>query len=304
MFKKIISLFLLSLAGVVLAACGASSPSTSSAGGAAPTIKSGTAITMAVNFPIRNVMPNALISASTNTLNITITDSANPALTVGSGTITAPVVGGTASTTIYLNVSTSYAGPIDIDVISKDNLTNLLGDVKLSSKTVVPQVNNSFAVTLAEKGQGMLIASGPVLTAPDGSTYQITKVFLSLGNLTATWPMTYDLGIEANVTPVAASSSYIAQSYASTYAIPITTSIFNGLASWNVPVAVPNNPASFNVYTLTLNFNDLTNNPTLTGAILVNTASASITGLPRTNAWSNNVGPSTIASTGVTVIVN
>lgn len=319
---------------LALNGCGANSPAGSSvtANNPAPNLPplaTKTGVSLSVNFPLRNTPAaglNGLLSANTTIVDINVYDGAYVRL-IGSGSVTAPIAGGPASSTVLLNVSNTYTGPISIQVVSYGNASRSrwLGDVRLTGKTLAPLANNPFQVTMVQNdGQGFLIAStasSPVVVAPDGSKYQITKVFFLPYGLSQ-----YNMCVESYVKPSnPLVAPYIGVNYASTFSINSAWTnnwiAGAGLGAWwvqpygNVQGAVEDSTAyslvqfnspqtvSGNLYAFSLNFSDMTNNPSLSIVTAANTASASVANPLVRQAWTNGITPSQ-ASTGVSVVVN
>lgn len=258
----IITLFALSIS---LFGCGVNAPTGASGFGSPAGIPGPSGISFSAVFPTRSATAvpglNALISASTTTIKISIHDSAGNILNNSSVT--------PASPSIMIPV-TGYTGAVKVYITSYDSVGGLTAS-HIHDASIYSGMTTPISVALVEFRQGVTTIPGaPLLMAPDRSSYTLNDLFL------APTGTSYQLGIKA--TKAAAGGFHLStQNLDQTTpngTNPPNTQLFVVNDTLSFPIDVPNAAKTvWNRYQININFmNGLnqtpTNTPTITGTFV------------------------------------
>lgn len=262
----IITLFVLSIS---LFGCGVSSPTGANGfGSPAAGIPGPSGISFSAVFPTRSTTTatgiNALISASTATIKISIHDSAGNILNNSSVT--------PASPSIMIPV-TGYTGSVKVYITSYDSAGNITAS-HIHDASIYANMTTPISVALVEFSQGVAGIAGVTLRAPDYSLYTLTDLFLASSGTS------YQLGIKANKA-VAAGFHLSTQNVDQTTpngTNPPNTQLFVLNDTLSFPIDVPNaSKTVWNRYQININFMNgagqggtiiPTNTPNITGTFV------------------------------------
>ncbi len=262
----IIILFVLSIS---LFGCGVSSPTGANGfGSPAAGIPGPSGISFSAVFPVRSATApaglNALISANTTIIKISIRDSAGNVLSNSSVT--------PASPSIMIPV-TGYTGAVKVYITSYDAVGGLTAS-HIHDASIYANMTTPISVALVEFRQGIAGIAGVTLRAPDYSLYTLNDLFL------APTGTSYQLGIKA--TKAAAAGFHLStQNLDQTTANgtnPPNTQIFVVNDTLSFPIDVPNaSKTVWNRYQININFMNgaaqggtimPTNTPNITGTFV------------------------------------